>query len=100
MAAPFFLPLNALGGSIAGKIVVGGYNSALAGTGAFGAAAITQSGSPDLSAGIGMAGTLFGMGVEAKMPGPIGMTINQLIQVLSGPTQAAIESDKKKGSGK
>ncbi|MCZ2896827.1 hemagglutinin repeat-containing protein [Burkholderia thailandensis] len=100
VAAPFFLPLNALGGSIAGKIVVGGYNSALAGTGAFGAAAITQSGSPDLSAGIGMAGTLFGMGVEAKMPGPIGMTINQLIQVLSGPTQAAIESDKKKGSGK
>ncbi|MDW9252297.1 hemagluttinin repeat family protein [Burkholderia thailandensis] len=72
VAAPFFLPLNALGGSIAGKIVVGGYNSALAGTGAFGAAAITQSGSPDLSAGIGMAGTLFGMGVEAKCRAQLG----------------------------
>lgn len=53
--------------------------------------------SPDLAAGIGATGTLFGMGVMATMPGPVGMSINQLIQMLSGPTQAAIESGKKNG---
>ncbi|MCG1018699.1 MULTISPECIES: hypothetical protein [Burkholderiaceae] len=36
VAAPFFLPLSTLGGSTAGKIVVGGYNSVLAGTGVCG----------------------------------------------------------------
>ncbi|WP_412023906.1 hypothetical protein [Burkholderia cepacia] len=51
--APFFLPLSALGGSAAGKIVVGSYNSVLAGTRAFGATAITQSGNPDQSGGLG-----------------------------------------------
>lgn len=53
-------------------------------------------GSPDLSAGIGSVGALLGSGVTAHMPGPLGMSINQLIQVLGPPTQAAIESSATK----
>ncbi|XCA40164.1 hemagglutinin repeat-containing protein [Trinickia caryophylli] len=100
-AAPFFLPLNTLGNATGGKVAVGVYNALWGGVGAFGATAMTNPGSSaDLSAGIGTASSLFGAGVEAKMPGPIGMSINQLLQVLSGPTQAAIEADKQKISGK
>jgi filamentous hemagglutinin len=99
--APFFLPLNTLGNATGGKVAVGVYNALWGGVGAFGATAMTNPGSSaDLSAGIGTASSLFGAGVEAKMPGPIGMSINQLLQVLSGPTQAAIEADKQKIPGK
>jgi filamentous hemagglutinin len=96
VTAPFFLPLSTLGGSTAGKIVVGGYNSLLAGTGAFAGTAITQSGNPDLSAGIGLTGAALSQGINATMPGPAGAFINQLIQVLSGPAQAVIETNKNK----
>ncbi|WP_338859829.1 hemolysin [Mycetohabitans rhizoxinica] len=96
VTAPFFLPLSTLGGSTAGKIVVGGYNSLLAGTGAFAGTAITQSGNPDISAGIGLTGAALSQGINATMPGPAGAFINQLIQVLSGPAQAVIETNKNK----
>jgi filamentous hemagglutinin len=65
----------------------------LSGTGAFGTTAITNpSSSPDLSAAIGAAGALVGGSILAYMPGPLGMSINQLIQIIAGPTQTAIES--------
>ncbi|BBU31404.1 hypothetical protein BTHE68_51380 [Burkholderia sp. THE68] len=91
--APLALPLNTLGASTAGKSAVSIYNALVAGTGAYGTTAIlSPSSNPDLSGGIGTAGALAGAGVLAHMPGPIGMSINQLIQVFAGPTQAAIES--------
>ncbi|CAN0624684.1 membrane protein of unknown function [Burkholderia multivorans] len=93
--APFFLPLSTLGSGTAGKIVVGGHNSALAGTGAFGATAMTNPGSsPDLSAGLGAAGALLGLGGKAVLPVPIGNAFDIWMQMLPGPAQAIIEQNQ------
>ncbi len=94
--SPLFLPLSTLGGSVAGKVIVGSYNTALAGTGAFGTTAVTSPGnSPDLSAGLGAAASLLAMGSRAILPGPIGHAFDVWIQTLPGPAQAAIEKNQK-----
>ncbi|WP_223258652.1 hypothetical protein [Trinickia symbiotica] len=94
-ASPFYLPLKTLGGSTAVKAVVGGYNSTVAGTAAFGAAAVTGSGSPDLSAGLGAGTAAAGSFAQNAVPGPIGKTLRYLFEIVPGPMQAAIEGSKK-----
>ena len=89
-ASPFFLPLKTLGGSTIGKIVVGAYNSVLAGTTAFGSTAITGSGSADLSAGVGAGSYMLGTAMTTMLPGPLGNYLYQFNQILSGPAQNAI----------
>ncbi|WP_374193525.1 hypothetical protein [Trinickia mobilis] len=96
--SPLLLPLDALGSASAGKIAVGIYDSLVGGVGAFGTTAMTNpSGSPNLSAGIGTASALFGMGGKTILPGPIGNAFDIWMQILPGPAQAVIEQNNKKG---
>ncbi|CBW74036.1 Hemolysin [Mycetohabitans rhizoxinica HKI 454] len=98
VTAPFFLPLSTLGGSAVGKIVVGVYNSVLAGTGAFAGTAITNSNSsPDLSGGIGAGIAAAGEFTRYIVPGQLGASLGYIFQIFPGPMQAAIEKEKNKG---
>ncbi|CAB3755762.1 hemagglutinin repeat-containing protein [Paraburkholderia solisilvae] len=95
--SPLLLPLNALGGSFGTKTAIAIYNSAVSGTGAFGTTAITNPGSsPDLSAGLGMAGALLTIGGKAILPSAMGSVIDTGMQILPGPAQAAIEKNGQK----
>ncbi|MEM5434493.1 hemagglutinin repeat-containing protein [Paraburkholderia diazotrophica] len=89
---PLLLPLDTLGenAGTAGKIVVGAYNSAIGGAGAFGATAATNSGSADLSGSIGAGSAALGTVMTTMMPGRVGNVINQINQIMSGPAQNAI----------
>jgi filamentous hemagglutinin len=79
-----------------GRIAATGYNAFVAGTGAFGATAITsQTSSPDLSSGLAVGGALLGAGGKLILPGPLASAFNTMMQILPGPTQNAIESSKK-----
>jgi filamentous hemagglutinin len=96
---PLLLPLSTLGSSVAGRVVVGGYNTAVAGTTAFGATAITHSGNADLSAGIGVGSYALGTAMTTMMPGYLGSFLNQISQILSGPAQNAITNAGNKKEG-
>ncbi|WP_322056718.1 hemagglutinin repeat-containing protein [Paraburkholderia sp. J63] len=91
------LPLGVLGekAGTGGKIFVAGYNAAVAGAGNFGATAVTNSGSPDLSAGVGIVSNALGTVMTGMMPGPMGNFVNQINQVLAGPAQNAISNASK-----
>lgn len=82
-----------------GKIVGNGYNAAVAGTAAFGAAGMTNQSDPALSGG--SAGGLAATGAWAKtaLPGSLGAFANQLIQGIAGPLQTYIQNNQAK-SGK
>ncbi|MGF6762891.1 hypothetical protein P3T24_003212 [Paraburkholderia sp. GAS33] len=97
---PLLLPLDVLGTGMASKVVVGGYNAAAGGAGAFGATAITNSGNADLSGGIGAGSAVLGTVMTTMMPGPMGNFLNQINQILSGPTQNAITKTVDKKGGK
>lgn len=95
--SPLLLPLNTLGGVTSGKVAVGIYNSLVAGTGAFGATAMTNPGnSPELSAGIGVVGSLLGSGAQAALPRPIGNVVDIWMQIFSGSAQSAIEQNQRR----
>lgn len=92
-AAPFALPLEALGSSTLGKTVVGVYNSLWAGTAAFGATSVTTpSSSPSLAGGLGMTAAGTGLLTQSWLPKPLGDILNQVIQTLPGPVQTGIEN--------
>lgn len=74
----------------AGKIAANGYNALVAGTGAFGAAAVTHQDSPDISAGFGAGAAGLGGLVKNLVPGRLGNFLNNLIQGSAGPVQTAI----------
>lgn len=95
--SPLLLPLNTLGSAISGKVAVGIYNSLVAGTGAFGTTAMTNPGSsPELSAGIGMVGSLLGSGAQAVLSRPIGNAVDVWMQIFSGSAQSAIEQNQRR----
>jgi filamentous hemagglutinin len=99
--APFFLPLSSLGASTTGKIVIGGYNSLLAGTAAFGTTAVMSTGSsPELSGGIGVGTAAAGSFAQYAIPGPMGTSLGYLFQIVPGPMQAAIEKARAAGGEK
>ena len=92
-AAPFALPLEALGSSALGKTVVGAYNSLWAGTAAFGAMSVTTpSSSPSLAGGLGMTAAGAGLLTQSWLPKPLGDILNQVIQTFPGPVQTGIEN--------
>jgi len=93
---PLGLPMTQFGPSLGAKAVSGAYNAGLAGTVAYGASSIfSASQNPGLAGGVATTGSTFGSIINHSMPGPAGTVMNQLIQVMSGPAQAAIESHGK-----
>ena len=95
---PFTIADGAIAGmSTGGKIAANGYNALVAGTGAFGAAAVTHQPSPDISAGFGAGAAGLGGLVKNLVPGRLGNFLNNLIQGSAGPVQTAITQG---GSGK
>lgn len=90
-AAPLALPLITLGSSTTGKVVVGTYNALLSGTAASLGAAITNPGDPSMAGGMGAASYVASALVQSQLPTPLGGITGHLIQVFSGPAQAAIE---------
>lgn len=90
-AAPFVLPLTALGAGTAGKVVVGTYNALLSGTAAFGGAAVTNPGDPSLAGGVGAVSYVTGNLAKSWLPAPLGGLTNNFVQIFSSPVQAAIQ---------
>lgn len=92
--SPLALSAGHLGSGTGSTIASSVYNAGLAGTAAFGAASIFTPGqNPGLAGGIAFTSSTFGSIIGNSMPGPAGPIINQLIQVMSGPTQTAIENN-------
>ncbi|MXN77787.1 filamentous hemagglutinin N-terminal domain-containing protein [Burkholderia sp. 4701] len=93
LAYPFSIADKAIEGmSKVGKVAATGFNATVAGTFAFGAAGVTHQSSPDAT---GIASSLAtGAGAWAKMvlPGPLGNTLNQMIQGAAGPVQNAVQN--------
>ncbi|MDN8079731.1 filamentous hemagglutinin N-terminal domain-containing protein [Burkholderia multivorans] len=90
-AYPFTIADGAIAGmSRIGKIAANGYNAAVAGTAAFGAAGMTQS-SPDAPAAAATIATAAGSGAKEILPGRLGNALNQMIQGAAGPLQNAIQ---------
>ena len=79
-----------------GKIAANGYNALVAGTGAFGAAAVTHQDSPDLSGGLATGLTAVGSWAKSAMPGPVGNFANQMIQGIAGLLQSYIQNHQGK----
>jgi hypothetical protein len=97
---PLLLPLDIFA-SVAGKVVIGGYNAAVSGVGAFGATAITNTGSsPDLSGELGVGTAAAGSFAQYVVPGPAGAALGYMFQIVPGPMQSAIENSKKKSGSK
>lgn len=94
--APLGLTATQFGTGLGSKLFAGAYNAGLAGTAAFGTSSIfSPSQNPGLAGGIAGTGSVFGAVIGSTMPGPAGAAMNQLIQVMSGPAQTAIESHGK-----
>jgi hypothetical protein len=96
-ASSFLLPLGALGekAGTTGKIVVAGYNAAVAGVGDVGATGVTNSGSPDLSASVGMSSSARGAVMTGMMPGSMGNFVSQINRIQARPAQNAISNASK-----
>ncbi|WP_018443587.1 DUF637 domain-containing protein [Trinickia symbiotica] len=95
---PFAIADETIAGmGTAGKIAANGYNGLVAGTGAFGAAAVAHQDSPDISGGFGAGAAGSGGLVKSLFPGSLGNFLNSLIQGAAGPLQNAITQG---GSGK
>jgi filamentous hemagglutinin len=94
---PLLLPFTTLGPALRGKDVIGGYNAAVSGVGAFGATAITNTGrSPDLSGGLGVGTAAAGSFAQYVVPGPADAALGYMFQIVPGPMQSPIENLKKK----
>jgi filamentous hemagglutinin len=92
---PFAIADTAIAGmGAAGKIAVNGYNAVVAGTGAFGSAAVTHQASPDDSGGFAAGSAAAGGMTKVLFPGTLGNLLNNVIQGLSGPFQNAITQHK------
>nr|WP_260854124.1 hemagglutinin repeat-containing protein [Paraburkholderia sp. BCC1886] len=83
-----------IGMGAAGKIAANGYNAVVAGTGAFGSAAVTHQASPDDSGGFAAGSAAAGGMTKLLFPGTLGNLLNNVIQGLSGPFQNAITQHK------
>jgi filamentous hemagglutinin len=81
---------------LGGKIAANGYNALVAGTGAFGAAAVTHQDNPDLSGGLATGLAATGSWAKSATPGPLGNFANQLIQGIAGPLQSYIQKQQSK----
>ena len=69
------------------------FNAGLAGTAAYGASSIFSPGqNAGLTGGIASSGSTLGSVINATMLGSAGAAMNQLIQVMSGLAQTAIEA--------
>ncbi|MCA8202265.1 filamentous hemagglutinin N-terminal domain-containing protein [Burkholderia sp. AU33545] len=80
-----------------GKVAATGYNAAVAGTAAFGAAGVTHQDNLDIAGTFGAGATALGSAVKLLFPGAIGNFLNQAIQGAAGPLQTAVTQG---GSGK
>lgn len=90
-AYPFTIADGVIAGmSRIGKIAANGYNAAVAGTAAFGAAGMTRS-SPDAPAAAATIATAAGSGAKEILPGRLGNALNQMIQGAAGPLQNVIQ---------
>ncbi|SAL55004.1 filamentous hemagglutinin outer membrane protein [Caballeronia cordobensis] len=92
LSYPLAISGSAISGmGTAGRIAANGYNAAVAGVGAFGAAGMTGS-NPNGAAAAATVAAAAGSGAQIIFPGALGNILNQMIQGAAGPVQNAVQN--------